>query len=305
MEKKGPYFTVGLFVILGFLGLVGFALWLAGSIDTRRLERYVIHFTDSVSGLKEGASVQYRGVDVGKVRLVELKPERRNLIRVEIEIDPTVPVNEGTTAQLEVFGITGLVFISLSTDPGDTEPPLHVEGERYPVIRGQGTQLSKLMSDIPNITRKLLDTSERINRLFSDDNLQRLDATIANVESMTRDLNGLLSQQNVAAAGVALENTAEAMQNISTLSRQSQELVQKLQGTADSFDAAAASLNRFVEDARPHVTRFTKEGLSDIQRTSRSARKMADSIRETADQLKDDPSQLLFPPESGGTTIPR
>lgn len=305
MEKKGPYFIVGVFVILGFLGLIGFSLWLAGSIDTRRMEHYAVYFRDPVSGLKEGADVQYRGVSVGKVINVELKPQRRNLIRVEIEVDPSVPVSAGTTAQLEVFGITGLVFIGLSTDPSDTDPPKHVDGEKLAVIEGHGTQISKLLSDVPEITHKIVDTTDRINRLFNDQNLQSMGNAIQNLEAMSHDLNGLLSQQNVAAAGAALDSASQAMQNISVLSKQSQDLVARLQKTADSFDQAAAALNRFVQETGPNVSRFSKDGLDDIRRTSKSARKMADSIRAATDRVKDDPSQLFFPPETSGTVIPQ
>lgn len=304
MEKKGPYFIVGLFVMLGMIGLIGFALWLGGSIDTRHYKHYTIHFTDSVSGLKDGAAVQYRGVDVGKVITVELAKGKRNLIRVNIEIDPSVPVGAGTVAQLEVLGITGLVFISLSTDASDETGPRIVEGERYPVIEGRGTQLSKLLSDIPAITRRIAETTERVNRLFDDASIVKLQATIDNMENLTRDMNGLLSAENVAAAGMVLENTSAAMQNISTLSVESQELVARLKKTADSIDGAAAALNDMVRTSAPNISRFSNEGLRDIEQTSKAARKMADRIRTTVDDIGDDPSQIIFPPPPGGTVIP-
>lgn len=304
MEKKGPYFIVGIFVMLGLIGLIGFALWLAGSIDTKEYKRYTIHFSDPVNGLKEGASVQYRGVDVGKVTFVGLSKTKRNIIRVNIQIDPSVPVGAGTVAQLEVFGITGLVYISLSTDPTDDAVPKNIADEEYPVIEGRGTQLSKLLSDIPNITRKIADTSERVNRVFSDENLTRLDAAIANIENLSRDMNGLLSEQNIAVASDALKNTSVAMQNLSALGAQSQELVSKLSKTADNIDNAAAALGAMVHENSPHLSRFSKEGLRDIEATSKAARKMANSIRTTVDKIGEDPGQILAPRDSGGTVIP-
>lgn len=304
MEKNGPYFIVGIFVMLGILGMIGFALWLGGSIDTKDYKRYTIHFKDPVNGLKEGASVQYRGVDVGKVTFVGLSKVRRNIIRVNVQIDPSVPVGAGTVAQLEVFGITGLVYISLSTDPNDDAIPQNIEGEDYPVIEGRGTQLSKLLSDIPNITEKISDTAERVNRVFADENIARLDAAIANIEILSRDMNGLLSTQNVETATETLKNTSTAMQNLATLSAQSQELVVKLGQTADNIDAAATALRDVVNKNSPHVSRFTQEGLRDIEATSKAARKMADQIRSTVDKIGDDPGQLLAPRESGGTVIP-
>lgn len=304
MEKNGPYFIVGIFVMLGLIGMIGFALWLGGSIDTKDYKRYTIHFSDPVNGLKEGASVQYRGVDVGKVTYVGLSKKHRNIIRVNIQIDTSVPVGAGTVGQLEVFGITGLVYISLSTDPTDDATPKIIEGEEYPVIEGRGTQLSKLLSDIPNITRKISDTSERVNRLFSDDNISRLDAAIANLENLSRDMNGLLSEENVATATTTLKNTSTAMDNLSKLSGQSQELVAKLGKTADNIDEAASALRELVKTNSPHVSRFSQQGLRDIEATSKAARKMADEIRTTVDKIGDDPGQLLAPRQNDGTVIP-
>jgi ABC-type transporter Mla subunit MlaD len=124
------------------------------------------------------------------------------------------------------------------------------------------------------------------------------------VENLTRDLNGLLSAENVAAAGMVLENTSTAMQDISSLSRQSQELVARLEKTADSIDSAAAALNDMVQTAAPNISRFSQEGLRDIEQTSKAARKMADRIRKTVDELGDDPSQIIYPAPAGGTAIP-
>lgn len=305
MEKNGPYFIVGIFVVLGLTGMIGFALWLGGSIDTRTYKRYTVHFVDPVNGLKEGASVQYRGVDVGKVTAVGLSKTHRNVIRVNIQIDPSVPVGAGTIAQLEVFGITGLVYISLSTDPSDDATPQILQDEDYPVIEGRGTQLSKLLSDIPSITRKIADTAERVNRIFNDDNIARLDNAIANIESLSRDMNGLLSQDNIATAGTALKNTATAMDSLSKLGEQSQQVADKLSKTADNIDAAATALNQLVRENSPHISHFTRDGLRDIEATSKAARKMADSIRTTVDKIGNDPAQLLAPGGAGGTTIPQ
>lgn len=304
MEKKGPYFTVGLFVMLGVIGLVVFALWLGGSIDTRNYKHYTVHFNDTVSGLKEGAGVQYRGVDVGKVTLVELVSGHRNLIRVIIQVDPEVPVGAGTVAQLEVLGITGLVYLSLATDPNDEGGPRMVEGEKYPVIEGRGTQLSKLLTDIPAITRRIAETTERVNKLFNDESIEKLQSSINNVENLTRDMNGLLSAENVAAAGAVLQNSSTAMQDISALSRQSQELVARLEKTAASIDEAAKAMNDMVQKSAPSIARFSQDGLQDIEQTSKAARKMADRIRKTAKDLGDDPSQILYPPQDSGTAIP-
>jgi len=59
MEKNANYFTVGLFVSISLLALVGFIIWLAGAHHFGRYDRYTIYFTDPISGLSEDATVRY------------------------------------------------------------------------------------------------------------------------------------------------------------------------------------------------------------------------------------------------------
>lgn len=116
MEKDARYFIVGLVVSIGMIALVGFVLWLAGTHESQDREMYTVYFTDPVSGLKEGASVQYRGVEVGKVLGVRLSNSREDLIKVDIAVKEATPIGQSTTASLEMFGITGLVYMELTTE---------------------------------------------------------------------------------------------------------------------------------------------------------------------------------------------
>ncbi len=303
MEKNGPYFIVGVFVLAGIMGIISFALWLGGSVDTRHYKHYTVYFTDPVNGLKDGASVQYRGVDVGKVTHVGLARDRRDLIRAEIEIHPSVPVGAETEAKLEVLGITGLVYISLSTSPDDTNEPQRIEGEKHPVIHGSGTQLAKILQDIPTISKQILEITTKMNKLLSEENVGKLNATMANLESLTKDFNGMLSENNVAAAGSAIKNIDTAMTDFSETSRKTGELVDRLEKTADSIDEAVNTLNKMVTANETHINRFTSQGLNEITQTAKAARKMVESIRGVAQELDGDPSRLVYPAAEGTTTI--
>ena len=46
MEKEANYFTVGVFVSVTLLALVGFSIWLAGVHDLGHHDRYTVYFTD-------------------------------------------------------------------------------------------------------------------------------------------------------------------------------------------------------------------------------------------------------------------
>lgn len=298
MEKKAHYFIVGLFVIIGFTAMIGFAIWLAGSKDENQTARYTVYFTDPVSGLNEGASVQYRGVDVGKVLDVKLDETRNDLIKVNIEVDKSAPIHAETQATLAMLGITGLVYIELSTEPDDTAPAKTVEGEKYPVLKGNGTQLAKVFQDIPGITRQIREIATKFNALLDQANMDKLSDTLANAEKMTRDLNGLLSSTNVTNASTALDNIAQA-------SNDAKGMINRLQKTAENIESTVRKLNDIINVNQANINKFSNEGLRQILETTDAAHKMVDSIRDVIEKIERDPSQVIYRQKPAGVDIPK
>lgn len=296
MEKNSRYFIVGVFVTISLLALTMFVVWLAGTHDARNYKRYTIFFRDPVSGLKESAVVQYRGVDVGRVRDVRISATEKDLIKVDIEVDDQTPITKSSEASLATQGVTGLVFIDLTTKEGDQSPPEIVQGQQYPVIKGRGTQLSKLFQDIPAITSRILTLTERLNTVFDEENVGSLDQTLKNIAQATSDLNALLSEENI-------QNTTIAIRNISESSTRVDELVQRFDSTADKIDEAVNSLNGILTDNKTNIDKFAGSGLKEITQMTAETREMAKSIRRLADTLEQEPSRLLYQPNYRGVEI--
>src|SRR6185503_6148636 len=162
MEKNANYFTVGLFVSISLLALVGFIIWLAGAHHFGRYDRYTIYFTDPISGLSEDATVRYKGLPVGRILETRLAPDRSDLLKVDIEVKDGTPVTAETVVQLETQGLTGQSHLELSTAKLDGPPPPKPEDEKYPVLKGQGSKLAKFMDDLPNISKQLTTTLNSI-----------------------------------------------------------------------------------------------------------------------------------------------
>lgn len=296
MEKNSRYFVVGIFVTVSLLALTIFIIWLAGTHDVRNYHRFTIYFKDPVSGLKDSAVVQYRGVDVGRVMDVRLSSTRNDLIKVDIEVDETTPISKSTEASLAQQGLTGIVYIELTTKAGDDVPPERVDGEKYPIIAGRGTQLSKLFQDIPEISKQVLELSKKLNTVFDEETVNSLGATFKNIEAMSRDMNGLLSEENVANTTVTLRNAAQASEGVD-------QMVARFNKTADEIDQAVATLNGILTDNRGDIDRFTGSGLNEITEMSRETKKMAESVRRLADKLEQEPSRLIYQPKYRGVEI--
>jgi phospholipid/cholesterol/gamma-HCH transport system substrate-binding protein len=298
MERNPHYFIVGLFVSIGIAVMIAFILWLAGTHDMRRYDHYTIYFTDAVAGLNEGASVQYKGVQVGKVRDIRIGEGRNDLVKVDIEVRQGTPVHATTTASLATLGVTGLVFIQLTTMAGDNDEPIRIKGEPYPVIRGSGSGISKILKDVPKINRQIIEITTRINDMLTPDNIAKINQILSNVDALTGNLNAFLGSDNVTNASIALKN-------ISTASAGFAPMVERMNHTADQLDKTVTKLNALIGDNRQNIDAFTDQGLRQITDATREAKDAARSIRELSDKLKQDPSQILYKPNYQGVKVPQ
>ena len=75
METKANYVLIGAFTLVTAVFLLLFGLWAAKFSSDRDWREYLVIFTEPVTGLTEGSSVQYNGIAVGTVERLELDRE--------------------------------------------------------------------------------------------------------------------------------------------------------------------------------------------------------------------------------------
>jgi phospholipid/cholesterol/gamma-HCH transport system substrate-binding protein len=190
MEKDANYFLVGLFVSLGLAALVVFLIWLAGVHHIGGYDRYTVYFTDSVGGLSTEATVKYKGVEVGRIVDMRLAPDRSDLIKVDIEVKEDTPVRADTQAKLEMQGITGVAHIELSTPNLDAPPPQTLAEEKFPVLKGTGSQLATFLDDLPKLSRQLSATLSAIGEFSkgSTKTAESINKTADSIKGLTDKL---------------------------------------------------------------------------------------------------------------------
>jgi len=118
MKRFNLEMIVGLFLLTGFASFS----WLSvkmGDLDLFKNESYPVSARFlSISGLKEGSTIELAGVTVGKVRRIELDPGEYEAI-VHLDIDKSVKLQDDSIASIRTAGIIGDKFIQLS--PGGSE----------------------------------------------------------------------------------------------------------------------------------------------------------------------------------------
>ena len=119
MGKRSIETLVGLFVLLGILGLVFLSLKAANLASFSGGESYTLHARfDNIGGLKARAPVRSAGVTVGRVTSIKLDPKTFEGV-VTIGLDPKVQFPRDTSAKILTAGLLGDQYIGLT--PGADE----------------------------------------------------------------------------------------------------------------------------------------------------------------------------------------
>ncbi len=135
MRRFGLEFIVGVFMIIGILCL-GYLSVKLGRMEVLGGEGYEIEaFFSNCGGLKSGSSVWIAGVEVGRVKSIELKDYEARVVMV---LPKWVAIQEDAIASIKTKGLIGEKYVEITPggsdviiEPGgtimDTQPAVDIE----------------------------------------------------------------------------------------------------------------------------------------------------------------------------------
>jgi len=314
MEREANYAAVGAFVLL-LIGLgSAFVYWYSDTRDRRDYTRYEIYFGGSVSGLTEGGSVRYLGVDIGRVRRIRLDRRAADRVMVIVDIDSTTPISARTVAQLSLQGVTGLLYIDLQqlANGKSTLKMLDaVPSLQYPVIRSARSNFDTFISSLPEVGVRTAELVVRANSLLSDTNLAALSQLVANLNAAGASLPGTLHDLGElvrdlrATIGDTRGVLAEVQKSASSAGPNLSASMDKLRVTSENMARASQKLDEVIAENRDELRSFARDGLPQIEALARDSRAAAREFQQLSRTLREDPSKLLYQPAPSGVEIPR
>jgi len=309
MDRDANYVAVGAFVLLVIAMAVSFVLWYTNLQDKHIYLRYEIYFPGTVSGLTPGSPVRYLGVDVGKVARIQIDPQQRNRVLVIADIEATAPIDGRTRASLSLQGITGLLFIDLKQYGKSTVPGVLADGLHYPVIPSAPSDFDVLLSNLPQLTTHLVELVDRVNQVFSDENVRSFKATLDNARLASERLPGTLRevQELVTDARSTFQEVKGAAADLRAIEAQAapdlESAIANMRHVSDNLARTSDLLEHFVADNEPVVTRFTHQSLPEFEQLLRESRQAARDFRDLSRSLKQNPSQLIYEPNYRGVEV--
>jgi phospholipid/cholesterol/gamma-HCH transport system substrate-binding protein len=297
METKANYVLIGAFTIAVVVFGLLFSLWAAKYSSDRSWQEYEVIFNEPVTGLTEGGSVQYNGIAVGTVQQLTLSPQDPRRVEALLKIGAEVPVKVDTKAKLSQQGITGSPFIQLTGGSPSAPRLLPRDRDDIPVILTEASALQ----NIADTANRLV---ARMDEVLSEENVQRIASTLANIEAMTgavaaqrEDLRALIVNARASSEQLAatLATTNRAVEDIDReLVDKLPGLVAKLDSTLTRLDSAANGANMVINENRAAINSFANDGLAQMGPTLSELRGLVRDLRRISDRLEGNPARYLL-----------
>ena len=183
----------------------------------REKHTWLVHFDQSVRGLRIGAPVEFRGIEVGAVTDLRLEWDaaaRRFRIPVHLQIEPEriglfgspdpatrranldALVAGGLRAQLKSGNLlTGQLVVSLDMHPG-AKPARVAWNDPYPEFPTIGTSLEEIEANVATLTRKLGQMPLDEIGASLKASLDALRTTLASADRTLASATGLIGPQS-------------------------------------------------------------------------------------------------------------
>ncbi len=184
-----------------------------------------------------------------------------------VDIDATTPISAHTVAELQLQGVTGLLYIDLREDRGNKRPRQTVAGLKYPVIRSAPSGFDVFLASLPEVLAAAGTVVQRAGLLLSDANLHAVASTLQSLERASselpqtvRDLKALVAELRGASAELAA--SARSVRGlIDTAGPDVEAAARRMHSIAEHLASASEQLDKLIADNREDGRSFTRDGL--------------------------------------------
>ena len=326
MSKKANPALIGAFVVGAILLVVGAVTIIGSGRLFRKTYEFVLYFEGSVSGLREGAPVKYKGVEIGTITNILLQLDEgaeNNRVPVIIKLDANkisgsrgvggsltdaaglkAAIDRGLRGQLQTESIvTGVLFVALDLVPDSPAKFVQPPGSRYQEIPTIPTTLQKAQDILGKLVTKLDDIDFKELLTSVTDAVKNIEGLAKNkdLREAFAGVNRLVNKPELHAAIRSLDETvrrisqaADGVQkvagsldrSVATLSVDLKETLTGVRDAVKQIQVTVANVDGFVDPNSPTAYELTK-ALKELSGAARSLRLMADFLER-------DPRALLF-----------
>jgi phospholipid/cholesterol/gamma-HCH transport system substrate-binding protein len=284
MKITGTAIKLGIIslVLLLFTAII---IVVFGQMRFDRTTGYSAIFSN-VSGLRSGQFVRASGVEVGKVSKVELL-EGGTKVRVDFDVDESLPLFEGTTASVRYLNLIGERYMELRRGDSDNRLPA---GGTIPIERTEpALDLDALIGGFRPVFRSL--DPDKVNTIAQSiiTIFQGQGGTINDILDQTASLTSELADRD-RAIGEVIRNLNTVLDTTVKHQQQFDETVQDFEalitGLKDRADPIATSVAE-ISDAAGTVADLLSDNRPLLQQTVGHLEVTQQPLIDQKDKLND------------------
>lgn len=204
------------FVIIVF----GIFFALSSGMHNVKNKKYVVYFDRSITGLKVGSMVSYKGVEVGFISDIELElVNSDSRVKVIIDVKRSLPIYEGCIAKIASQSlVSGSGFLDLCNKKNAQQL---LKGY-MPEITSEYSLTEKVMEQLPEIVLNTNNTMNILNDLFIK-NRKNINSSIKVFEKNMKLLTEILNNLNNSALTInstlipSISNSVNDISEVSSL----------------------------------------------------------------------------------------
>ena len=209
-----------------------------GQMRFDRTNSYAAEFINA-SGLREGEFVRASGVEVGKVKNVKLV-DNGHRVRVDFDIDRSVPLYQSTTAQIRYLNLIGDRYLELQRGEGEGADRVLPPGGFIPASRtSPALDLDALIGGFKPLFRAL--DPQKVNNIAS--------AIVTVFQGQGGTINDILEQTAQLTAHIAERDQAigEVVKNLNIVLDTTVRHREQFDQTVDNFEKLITGLNNHAD----------------------------------------------------------
>ncbi|HMS66146.1 MAG TPA: MlaD family protein [Ignavibacteria bacterium] len=236
--NKSKLIKLGIFIVTG-LTLFVVALFYIGSKDNLFTKTFSIYTTfANVSGLTQGSSVQFAGINVGTVQSIEIISSDKVKVNLNIVSDVKKFIKKDSEASINSDGLVGNKVLAISS--GSLNSVSIESGDSIHSVKPLSfsdimDNLNKTTIDAESITKNLADIVGKVNNgegtlgklVNNSDIFDDLDSLMNSFSGSSAKINSILGN-----ASIAVEMVTKDIQNlqgsIDTITRNVGEITKKM-----------------------------------------------------------------------------
>ena len=269
METRANYVVIGAFTMAAVAGAFLFVMWIAGYTTPGGHRTFQVVFNGSVSGLSNGANVNFNGIKVGEVTHLTFSRSDPHQVVADIDVSSDAPIDRNTKARLETAGITGAAAVALLGGSTPGAPLVGENGQGAIIYAEQSMQLQEILDNVGALSIRATAVLDDAAKVITD-NSAPIHSAIENVDVFSKAL-----ADNAPGIDAALKSVGELGKQIGPLAARLQTLSDDADRVVHAIDPAEV---RTIVD---NVQNLSAKGVSVVDRADKLLADNSDSIHST------------------------